>query len=393
MSDSNPEELVTPTSFYDFCYQQRLKWTKKQIPIRYKDKDGFYMPGYLGIVPKQDSPEASVSVTPAYLPIYTDDKLYIKIKNIFPSNRRITKLGDKDLELCNPINYTGNFDPPMASRINETDIMSFFTTYPSLSWTLPEVASAINCQQKHLTKLVSFKDDNLDKIGSRRCIITSSIEPTYKLMSTTSTSTLSIPKLQDEYYNCQNCSLGVLRAQRGMPIVFGRGNENAKGIIIGEAPGAEEERYQLPFYQHAPAGNILARVMHAVGLNQDTWYLTNSVICRPAPKDSSRARNGKPEKEHIQACNQRLKATLATIDPKIVVLVGKPAYEAYFGEDTPSGKMGPHIGWINNPYRKIYLTWHPSYVCRKMHMQDVGPALQQSYLSNWQEIADMYKRL
>jgi len=100
--------------------------------------------------------------------------------------------------------------------------------------------------------------------------------------------------------------------------VFGSGNSDAKIIIIGEAPGANEDKNGIPFC--GMSGKILDELLISVGLSREDIFITNTILCRP-PK------NRNPKKEEVENCRERLDKLIEIMKPEVIVTIGNFATE------------------------------------------------------------------
>ena len=112
--------------------------------------------------------------------------------------------------------------------------------------------------------------------------------------------------------DCTRCALSKSRTQT----VFGVGNENASWMIIGEAPGAEEDRRGEPFVGRA--GQMLNEMLRAVGLDRESVFIANVLKCRPP-------NNRDPEPGESAACRQYLERQIELVQPQVILAVGKIA--------------------------------------------------------------------
>src|SRR4029079_12771444 len=126
--------------------------------------------------------------------------------------------------------------------------------------------------------------------------------------------------VRDELGECTRCKLHSERKN----IVFGTGNPDAALVFVGEAPGAEEDRTGEPFV--GAAGQLLTKMIEAMGLSRDEVYICNIIKCRPPGK-----RN--PEPDEIASCEPFLKAQLAAIRPRMIVCLGKFAAQTLLRSD------------------------------------------------------------
>ena len=156
-------------------------------------------------------------------------------------------------------------------------------------------------------------------------------------------------QLQAEVAGCNRCDLHQGRTQT----VFGVGNRMADWMIIGEAPGAEEDRQGEPFVGRA--GKLLNAMLLAIGLQRDQVYIANILKCRPP-------NNRDPKPEEAGCCEGYLQRQIALIKPKIILAVGRIAAQNLLKVDTPIGKMrGNRYEYSNIP---VVVTYHPAYLLR-----------------------------
>ena len=149
--------------------------------------------------------------------------------------------------------------------------------------------------------------------------------------------------------NCDKCKL----AQNRLNIVWGKGNENADIMLIGEGPGAEEDKTGLPFV--GKAGKLLDMAFQAVGINKEEVYIANVVKCRPPG-------NRNPEPDEVQACSEYLKEQIKQVNPKIIVLLGSVALKAILGNEY---KITASRGkWVEKNGIMFLPTFHPAALLR-----------------------------
>ncbi|MFK8067673.1 MAG: uracil-DNA glycosylase family protein [Gammaproteobacteria bacterium] len=157
--------------------------------------------------------------------------------------------------------------------------------------------------------------------------------------------------LQNRVASCIKCDLHTTRTQ----VVFGVGNQNADWLIIGEAPGAEEDRQGEPFVGRA--GQLLNSMLVAVGLSRDQVFIANILKCRPPE-------NRDPRPEEVVSCSAYLQRQIELIKPKIILCVGRIAAQNLLKLDTPIGKMRGKK-YIYEPQNiPVVVTYHPAYLLR-----------------------------
>ena len=149
--------------------------------------------------------------------------------------------------------------------------------------------------------------------------------------------------------DCQRCKLCSGRKN----IVFGVGNPKAKLVFVGEGPGAEEDNQGIPFV--GAAGQLLTKMIAAMGYTRDEVYICNVVKCRPPG-------NRNPEPDEIEACQPFLEAQLNAIRPSVIVTLGKFAAQTLLRTDTPITRLrGQWREYVGIP---LMPTFHPAYLLR-----------------------------
>ncbi len=159
----------------------------------------------------------------------------------------------------------------------------------------------------------------------------------------------TLEEVRLELGDCRRCKLCAGRKQ----IVFGSGNPRARLVFVGEGPGAEEDAQGLPFV--GAAGQLLTKMIVAMGLKRDDVYICNVVKCRPPG-------NRNPEPEEIAACEPFLRAQLQCIGPEVVVALGKFAAQTLLREGTPITRLRGQ--WRTYQGMKLMPTFHPAYLLR-----------------------------
>lgn len=164
-----------------------------------------------------------------------------------------------------------------------------------------------------------------------------------------------MPKLQR--LRNSECNLCNLNRYTTNVCILGRGASRADIAIVGEAPGAQEEKEGLPFV--GPAGMVLDRLIQDSGLENYKYYISNVVKCKPP-------RNRTPETKEIQICTKKyLEEELKLVKPKIIMLLGTTAV-SWVGVDWQFN-FGKGLR-IDREYYKGYIviTYHPAYLVRNM---------------------------
>jgi uracil-DNA glycosylase len=148
-------------------------------------------------------------------------------------------------------------------------------------------------------------------------------------------------------------------------VVFGVGDINAQLMFIGEAPGADEDVQGEPFV--GAAGQLLTRIIQAMGLRRDSVYIANILKCRP-DTPGQRSGNRKPTPEEMQTCIPYLHEQIDLIGPKVIVALGATAVEGLLGKTAGITRLRGH--W--QIYRGIPLmpTYHPAYLLRNQALSE-----------------------
>ena len=155
--------------------------------------------------------------------------------------------------------------------------------------------------------------------------------------------------LQAAVARCAACDLHATRTQT----VFGTGNRNADWMIVGEAPGADEDRQGEPFVGRA--GQLLNNMLRAIGLQREQVYIANVIKCRPP-------NNRNPHVDEISQCLGYLQRQIALVKPRLILVVGRVAAHGLLKVDTPLGKLrGQVYRFCDTP---VVVTYHPAYLLR-----------------------------
>jgi DNA polymerase len=150
---------------------------------------------------------------------------------------------------------------------------------------------------------------------------------------------------------CTRCSLHRDRTQT----VFGVGNPAADWLLVGEAPGAEEDRRGEPFV--GQAGQLLNAMLAAMDLARDDIYIANVLKCRPP-------RNRDPMGEEVRQCEPYLLQQIDVIQPKIIVAMGRFAAQSLLKTNEPIGKLRGRVHSYFHGNIPLVVTYHPAYLLR-----------------------------
>lgn len=161
--------------------------------------------------------------------------------------------------------------------------------------------------------------------------------------------TSSLDQIQKEIGDCHRCKLCEKRTH----IVFGEGNPNARLMFVGEGPGEQEDLQGRPFVGRA--GQLLDKIIEAMGLKRSDVFIANVVKCRPP-------NNRLPEPDEVSACKPFLLKQIEVIKPEIIVALGSTALKCLFRPDVQITKMRGKFTDFNGV--KLMPTYHPAYLLR-----------------------------
>jgi DNA polymerase len=155
--------------------------------------------------------------------------------------------------------------------------------------------------------------------------------------------------VRTELGECTRCKLHKTRTN----IVFGVGSPEARMMFVGEAPGEDEDLQGYPFV--GKAGQLLTKMIEAMGLGREDVYICNTVKCRPP-------NNRNPEPDELLACEPFLKGQLGAVKPEVIVTLGKFAAQALLREQTPITRLRGQ--WREYEGIPVMPTFHPAYLLR-----------------------------
>ena len=177
--------------------------------------------------------------------------------------------------------------------------------------------------------------------------------------------------LHAEWQDCKRCGLCETRQN----VVFGEGNPDARLMIVGEAPGAEEDKEGKPFI--GEAGRVLNTFLRAAAINrEEDVFITNTIACRPT-RDATDPKTGKtfkenrvPSKEERACCKERLLETIYIIDPFLILALGKTALQSLLGKVNVITKMRGNVYTLHLQGRQtevrypVLAMYHPAFLAR-----------------------------
>lgn len=173
-----------------------------------------------------------------------------------------------------------------------------------------------------------------------------------------------LEKIREKCNKCFKCELGKTRNN----IVFSDGNpETAKAVLIGEAPGENEDKTGTPFVGRA--GKLLNEFLEKTGISREKdLYIINTVKCRPP-------QNRVPTDEEKACCQEYLLNQIKTLNPAVVIFCGATALKSFYPKKTPISKIRGEILELNigGIERKCIPIFHPSYLLRYHSLEEGSP--------------------
>ncbi len=157
--------------------------------------------------------------------------------------------------------------------------------------------------------------------------------------------------LAERVKGCTACDLAATRTQT----VFGVGDRGARWMLIGEAPGAEEDRQGLPFVGRA--GQLLNAMLRAVGLSRDAVYIANILKCRPP-------NNRDPKPEEVAHCEGYLHRQVALVRPRVILCLGRIAAQNLLKVEAPLKALRGRVHAYGPARTPVIVTYHPAYLLR-----------------------------
>jgi len=170
---------------------------------------------------------------------------------------------------------------------------------------------------------------------------------------------------------CRLCGLSEERTK----VVFGVGNPEADLVFIGEAPGRDEDLQGEPFVGRA--GQLLDRMLAAIGMDRDQIYIMNTIKCRPP-------NNRDPKADEVQACNLWFEQQLDLLQPKMICLLGRVAAQTVLKTDEPLGSLRGQ--WHDYQGIPVWVTYHPAYLLRSPGQKQKSWQDLQTVLASFQKL-------
>jgi DNA polymerase len=178
----------------------------------------------------------------------------------------------------------------------------------------------------------------------------------------------TLEAIRNDLGDCQRCGLAVSRTQ----LVYGVGNPSARLVLVGEAPGREEDLKGEPFV--GDAGRLLDRILLAMGMRREDVYICNVLKCRPP-------HNRDPQPEEVATCEAFLIRQIAAIRPQVIVGLGRFAVHSLLKSRVPISQLRGE--WQNYQGIPLMPTYHPAYLLRNPEgKRDV-----------WEDMKEVMRRL
>ncbi len=157
---------------------------------------------------------------------------------------------------------------------------------------------------------------------------------------------------------CRKCSIGSTRRNS----VYGEGDPCARVMVVGEGPGENEDKQGRPFIGRA--GELLEKMLGAIGLAREDVFICNTVKCRPTLVDGVRVKNRAPDASEMKNCRPYLDEQIEIVRPEIILALGAPAAKTFMGEKFSISKQRGQ--WYDGPGGiPTIATFHPAYILRQ----------------------------
>jgi uracil-DNA glycosylase family 4 len=191
----------------------------------------------------------------------------------------------------------------------------------------------------------------LPDAGATEQAVTSATAAGKAMQEGTEVGSLEWPELESRVASCTRCVLNETRTRT----VFGTGSRTADWMIIGEAPGADEDRQGEPFVGRA--GQLLTAMIAAIGCRREEVYITNILKCRPPG-------NRDPLPEEVACCHDYLERQIELVGPALILVVGRIAAHNLLQTDLPIGRLRGRVHRYGKQGIPLVVTYHPAYLLR-----------------------------
>jgi uracil-DNA glycosylase len=180
---------------------------------------------------------------------------------------------------------------------------------------------------------------------------------------------------------CRKCGIGATRRNA----VYGEGDSCASLMVVGEGPGETEDKLGRPFVGRA--GELLERMLLAIGLAREDVFICNTVKCRPTLDTGTRLANRPPTPDEMRNCRPYLDEQIEIIRPRVILALGAPAAKSFMGEKFSISKQRGQ--WFEGPLGiPITATFHPAYILRL-----TGGAMTEVKRLVWNDLKQVRDRL
>jgi len=180
---------------------------------------------------------------------------------------------------------------------------------------------------------------------------------------------------------CRKCQIGYERRNN----VYGEGDPCARLMVIGEGPGETEDLLGRPFVGRA--GELLDKMLSAIGLPREDVYICNTVKCRPTLREGNKIKNRAPLPPEMANCRPYLDEQIDIIAPDVVLALGAPAAKSFLGNDFAITRGRGR--WYDGPGGiPLMVTFHPAYVLRQG-----GMSLTETKRQVWSDLKEVRAKL
>ncbi|HEX3550934.1 MAG TPA: uracil-DNA glycosylase [Candidatus Elarobacter sp.] len=180
---------------------------------------------------------------------------------------------------------------------------------------------------------------------------------------------------------CRLCGIGATRRNS----VFGEGDPCAALMVVGEGPGETEDKLGRPFVGRA--GELLDRMLLAIGLPREDVFICNTVKCRPTLDTGTRLANRAPTPDEMRNCRPYLDRQIEVVRPRVILALGAPAAKSFMGERFSITKERGR--WFDGPSGiPVIATFHPAYILRQ-----TGGAMGEVKRLVWNDLKEVQARL
>jgi uracil-DNA glycosylase family 4 len=203
---------------------------------------------------------------------------------------------------------------------------------------------------EHLRYLATLGVDGLGKDPAWSRSLTPVEGPVLRPARAAAPAAAALAAIREEIGDCTRCKLHRLGRSQ---VVFGVGNPEADLMFVGEAPGHDEDVQGIPFVGRA--GQLLTKIIEAIGLKRDDVYIANVIKCRPPE-------NRNPEPDEVATCQPFLFRQIESIAPKVIVALGSFAAKTLLSTEAPISRLRGRVYDLKGA--RLVCTFHPAYLLR-----------------------------